>query len=75
MDSQLENILSKIKKNFKKPLLLMGGAGKYEHFKTILKNSKISGVITANLFNFLGDGLKKTRENLIKSGINIARFI
>ena len=70
-----KNILSKIKKNFKKPLLLMGGAGKYEHFKTILKNSKISGVITANLFNFLGDGLKKTRENLIKSGINIARFI
>jgi imidazole glycerol-phosphate synthase subunit HisF len=69
-----KNILSKVKNNFKKPLLLMGGAGKYEHFKVVLKNSKVSGVITANLFNFLGDGLKKTRENLIKSGINIAKF-
>ena len=59
----------------KKPILLMGGAGKYEHFKIILTNAKVSGVMTANLFNFLGDGLKKTRENLIKSGINIANFL
>ena len=68
-------ILLKIKKNFKKPILLMGGAGKYDHFKIVLKNAKVSGVMTANLFNFLGDGLKKTRENLIKSGINIANFL
>ena len=53
----------------------MGGAGKYDHFKIILKNPKVSGVITANLFNFLGDGLKKTRENLIKSGINVAKLL
>ncbi len=70
-----KNILLRLKKNFKKPLLLMGGAGKYDHFKIILKNPKVSGVITANLFNFLGDGLKKTRENLIKSGINVAKLL
>ena len=31
-----KNILLRLKKNFKKPLLLMGGAGKYDHFKIIL---------------------------------------
>jgi cyclase len=67
-------IINKIKINFTKPLLLMGGAGKPDHFYLGLKNEKISGVITANLFNFLGTGLKEVRNFLIQKKINIANF-
>ena len=59
-------ILEYINDNFSKPVLLMGGAGKPDHFSDALKISKISGVITANLFNFLGTGLNETRKKLIE---------
>lgn len=70
LDLKLINILNKINN----PILLMGGAGKPEHFDLALKNSKISGVVTANLFNFLGNGLKITRDILFKNKIKIAKF-
>ena len=44
-----------IPKNFKNPILLMGGAGKPEHFYETLAQKKVSGIITANLFNFFGE--------------------
>ena len=45
----------------------MGGTGKPEHILDALKAEQISGVITANLLNFIGDGLKKTREIIIET--------
>ena len=35
---------------------------------------KISGVITANLFNFLGDGLKVARNFPIRNNVPLAKF-
>lgn len=58
----------------KKPILLMGGAGKPEHIAVGLKNDNVSGIITANLFNFLGKGLEESRKMAIKSKINLANF-
>ena len=58
----------------KKPLLLMGGAGKPEHICNTLKLHKISGIVTANLFNFLGNGLKKAREECLINGIQLPIF-
>ena len=52
----------------------MGGAGKPEHLSTALSSKKISGVITANLFNFLGDGLKFARDYALKNNIDLAKF-
>ena len=66
----LENIDSK----FSKPLLIMGGAGKPEHITDALKLNKINGVITGNLFNFLGTGLEISRNLAIKSGVKLANF-
>lgn len=60
--------------NLEKPLLLMGGAGKPEHISKTLKLEKVSGVVTANLFNFLGTGLKKAREECIADGIKLPIF-
>ena len=57
-----------------KPILLMGGAGKSDHILEGLKNRHISGVVTANLFNFLGKGLEDARKKAIKYGINLANF-
>jgi cyclase len=68
------NFAKKIVKNLKKPLLIMGGAGKPEHIINCLSIKKISGVVTANLFNFLGSGLSKIRNEAIIHGIPMAKF-
>jgi len=59
-------ILELIPKNFIKPLIISGGVGNYRHIIEGLNNSKISAVATANLLNFVGDGLKITRDKLIE---------
>lgn len=60
--------------NLEKPLLLMGGAGKPAHISKTLKLETVSGVVTANLFNFLGSGLKKAREECLADGIKLPIF-
>ena len=47
------------------PLILAGGAGKYSHFAEILSDRRVDAVATAHLFNFIGDGLEKSRAKLI----------
>jgi cyclase len=68
----------KVIKNFnnkiKSPLLLMGGAGKPEHILEGLKIKNVSGIITANLFNFLGSGLELSRKKSIDNKILLANF-
>ena len=44
----------------------MGGAGRPVHLSDALSKEKISGVVTANLFNFLGSGLNIARKKLIE---------
>jgi len=68
-------VIDKIPNNIKnKSLLLMGGAGKAEHIFQGLKCKNISGVVTANLFNFLGTGLEISRKKSIENQINLANF-
>lgn len=52
-----------------KPLILAGGAGNSDHLLLGLKDSRIDAVATANLFNFVGDGLHKARHELVENGI------
>ena len=61
-------------KKIKKPIILMGGAGKFEHFYNVLIKKDIQAVATANLFNFLGNGLQNTRNDLIKKGLKLVTF-
>ena len=67
-------IINKIPKDIKKPILLMGGAGKPKHIKEALNKDQLSGIVTANLFNFLGTGLEISRNMAINSGIKLAKF-
>ena len=67
-------ILEKIINRPNKPILLMGGFGKPEHIIEALKHENINGIVTANLLNFIGNGLKLTRENAFQKKINIAKL-
>ena len=60
-------ILKYIPDNFTRPVIMSGGAGNSNHFLHALKKRQVDAVATANLFNFIGDGLKIARKNLINS--------
>lgn len=56
------------------PLIIAGGAGNEKHLIDGLKLDGVSAVATANLFNFIGDGLPNARNHIINSGENIANW-
>lgn len=56
------------------PLIIAGGAGNESHLLEGLKVEKINAVATANLFNFIGDGLINARNIILKNGENIAKW-
>jgi cyclase len=64
--------ISKIVDNVKKPLIIAGGAGNEYHLQDGMVLNGVSAVATANLFNFIGDGLPNARKKLIQIGENLA---
>lgn len=58
----------------KLPVVLAGGAGNQYHFEEGLVIKGVDGVSTANLFNFIGNGLPQSREYLLNKGINMAKW-
>jgi cyclase len=67
-------IIEKLSTNINVPLIIAGGAGNEAHLKKGLELDFVNAVATANLFNFIGDGLPKARENALKCNYNIARW-
>lgn len=53
------------------PVILAGGAGKYHHFAEGLNDERVNAVATAHLFNFVGNGLEKSREELLRNGFEL----
>ena len=68
------SFLKELPNNFSKPILIMGGAGKPEHFTKKKKKEEVTGLVTANLFNFLGNGLELARTYSINNRINLIKF-
>lgn len=56
------------------PLILAGGVGNAKHLKIGLNHKSVNAVATANLFNFVGNGLIKARKYLVEDGINLAKW-
>ncbi|PMG26081.1 imidazole glycerol phosphate synthase cyclase subunit [Vibrio splendidus] len=56
------------------PLILMGGAGNELHLQEGLELDFVSAVATANLFNFIGNGLPNARKHLLNNNMNLARW-
>jgi len=69
------DILKNIPKNFIKPVILSGGAGNYKHILKALKNKKVDSIATANLLNFVGNGLQEVRYLLMRNGVKLAAWI
>jgi len=56
------------------PLIIMGGAGNETHLHKGLSLDCVSAVATANLFNFIGEGLPNARQYMLENGANLARW-
>lgn len=66
--------VKEVSKSITVPLIIAGGAGNYEHLHEGLKVNNVDAVATANLFNFIGDGLPKVREKLLVNNFNFAEW-
>ena len=55
-------------------LIISGGVGNANHIAEGLEDERVSAVATANLLNFVGDGLKKARNNLVEKGLQLATW-
>ena len=60
--------------DFQLPIILSGGAGKYQHFINGLEDKKVDAVATAHLFNFIGNSLEDSRTALLNNGFNLAKW-
>ena len=56
------------------PVILAGGVGNKTHIAAGLADPRVDAVATANLFNFVGDGLQRARESIILDGENLATW-
>ena len=56
------------------PVILGGGIGNREHVITGLRHDLVDAVATANLLNFVGDGLKEVRSHASECGIKLAQW-
>jgi cyclase len=56
------------------PLIMAGGAGNARHLLDMISHPRVDAVATANLFNFVGDGLPLARAKLIEAGVPMAHW-
>lgn len=68
-------MLDYVPESFSIPVIIAGGAGKYQHFAEGLSDLRVDAVATAHLFNFVGDGLKKARQGLKKENFKLAEWV
>lgn len=68
------DVLSQLPDGLEQPLILCGGSGKSDHIYAGLCHAAVDAVATANLFNFIGDGLYKTRQALFTAGLDLAHW-
>ena len=62
------DLLDMLPTDMKKPVILAGGVGSANHISEGLDDPRVDAVATANLFNFIGDGLKNARNSIISKG-------
>jgi cyclase len=63
------SILDLLPSGLQRPVILAGGAGNPGHLLIGLQHARVDAVATANLFNFVGNGLKEARNTLVSHGI------
>jgi cyclase len=68
------NIINNLGCEINLPLIIAGGAGNESHLYDGLSLSSVSAVATANLFNFIGNGLPNARKKILSQGINLSNW-
>lgn len=68
------DLIQKIEKIVKIPLIASGGDGKFEHLVDVFHNSHVDAISLSNLFNFIGDNLKTARTKLLENNISLANW-
>ena len=68
------NVLEHTEHISKTPLIIAGGAGNAHHLLEGITQPNVDAAATANLFNFIGDGLPLARKHLIDNGIELAQW-
>ncbi len=56
------------------PLIISGGAGNVRHLIEGLQTKGVDAVATANLFNFVGNGLPLARSEMISNRLDLAKW-
>jgi imidazole glycerol-phosphate synthase subunit HisF len=56
------------------PVIASGGVGDFEHFVAGMNIKNVTGVSTANIFNFIGNGLTEARIFIKERGIEVAAW-
>ena len=67
-------LLDLIPENCVTPIILAGGVGNAGHLMEGFVHPRVDAVATANLFNFMGNGLQLARESLVTEGHNLATW-
>ena len=65
------SLLDFLPKSITKPVILAGGVGNANHLAFGLADPRVDAAATANLFNFVGNGLQKARQSLISNGVDL----
>lgn len=68
------DVLAAVGQSVRMPVIMAGGAGNYHHLLEGIRHSRVDAVATANLFNFIGDGLPQARAKLIDAGVPLAQW-
>ena len=68
-------LLDCLPKSIEVPVILAGGVGNSKHLAEGLNDHRVDAVATANLLNFMGNGLALTRTELISANFDLPVFI
>ena len=68
-------LLDCLPKSIEVPVILAGGVGNSKHLAEGLSDNRVDAVATANLLNFMGNGLALTRTELINDNFDLPVFI
>jgi len=66
--------LKEVNEITKLPLIPCGGADNYLHLLQAIETKFLHAVSTSHLFNFMGTGLKETKDMLIEKGFNFIEW-
>jgi cyclase len=68
------SLLENLPTGFRLPVILAGGVGNARHLIEGFADPRVNAVATANLFNFVGDGLQRARGSLLAEGASLASW-